>query len=256
MATREPPAKPRTDKAVKPERRKGPTKTTKPLPPARIKGRMALKPDVEDARKRAEEEARKRGSDKGPPDGRDQQPRKPPKSPERYVRLRVRVDDGELSIVDSHVIEGPLAQASTFEGAFAYEVVHGDSLLHAGSLPDLNTVRSFAHPNGTPEQKRHHTYELSTYEFNARLPAAAIKPTTLRKIAVVLHRVKERPHVHAAFGQPLAAPLGVQQAREMREVGRVVGLPASVLSAVSPARAAARSSARTAATRKRGTKKR
>jgi hypothetical protein len=92
-------------------------------------------------------------------------------------------------------------------------------------------VRSFAYPNGTLEQQRHHTYQLSTYEFNARVPADALKRAALPKIAVVLYRVKERPPARAALGQPLAAaPLGVQRAREMREVGRVVGLPASVLS--------------------------
>src|SRR5687768_17907606 len=47
-----------------------------------------------------------------------------------------------------------------------YEVTEGDRLLHAGSIPDLGVVRSFAYADGTLEQQTHHTYELPTYEFN------------------------------------------------------------------------------------------
>jgi hypothetical protein len=188
-----------------------------------MKGRTILKPPVEAAMQVV--------AGNGPPDLGDQQPaRKPAEAPERYVRLRVRVDNGELSIVDSRLVEGPLAQTTTFEGSFAYEVTDGVRLLHAGSIPDLGTIRSFAHPNGTLEQQRHHTYPLSTYEFTARVPANVLRRAALPKIAVVLYRVKEHPPARASLGQPLPAmPLGVQRAREMREVGRVVGLPASVL---------------------------
>jgi len=234
MATRQLPTKPHGNTPIEPARRKGPTKGERAPTPKPIKGRRMLKPPVEAAVKRATAKtaARTGAGDAGPPDFGDQQPaRKRPKVPERYIRLRVRVDDGEFSIVDGHLVEGPLAQTTAFEGGYAYEVTEGDRLLHAGSIPDLGVVRSFAHPNGTLEQQRHHTYHLSTYEFNARVPAHALKRAALPKIAVVLYRVKERPPARAALGQPLAAaPLGVQRAREMREVGRVVGLPASVLS--------------------------
>ena len=165
----------------------------------------------------------------GAPDLPEQQSARRAKTPAGYVRLRVRVEDGELAIVDSHMVEGPLAQTAAFEGGHAYEVTEGDRLLHAGSIPDLGVVRSFAHPTGTLEQQGHHTYERSTYEFNARVPIEALTRAALPKIAVVLYRVKERPPARAALAQPLSAPLDTARAREVREVGRVEGLPASVL---------------------------
>ena len=231
MATK--PTKPHDDTATEPLRRKGPTKGEHAPAPKPIKGQRRLKPPAEAAVKRGKAKiaARRPARGGGPPDFGDQQPPRKREAPERYVRLRVRVDNGEFSIVDGRLIEGPLTQTTAFEGGYAYEVTEGDRLLHAGSIPDLGVMRSFAHPSGTLEQQRHHTYPLSTYEFNARVPADSLERAALRKIAVVLYRVKERPPVRAALGQPLgAAPLGVQRAREMREVGRVVGLPASVLS--------------------------
>jgi len=232
MAMRQLPTKPEGDRAVEPPRRKGPTKGDRAPAVKAGKGAKTKLP-VEVATKRAAADAatRKMAGRGAPPELGDQHPaRRRGKAAERYVRLRVRVDDGDLSIVDSHVVEGPLAQATTFEGGYAYEVTDGDRLLHAGSIPDLGVGRSFAHPNGTLEQRRHHTLTLSTYEFNARVPAEALKRASLPKTAVVLYRVKERPPTRTALARPLsAAPLGEQRAREMREVGRVVGLPPSVL---------------------------
>jgi hypothetical protein len=230
-ARREGPTKPHGDTPFEPTRRKGPTKGEHAPATKRIKSRRMLKAPVEAAVKRPTAKKAATKAD-GPPGLGDQQPaRKRARTPERYVRIRVRVDDGVLSIVASHPVEGPLAQTTTFEGGYAYEVTDGDHLLHAGSIPELGIVRSFAHPSGTLEQQRHHTYQLSTYEFNARVPSEALKRAALSNIAIVLYRVKERPPMRAAFGQPLAAePLGLQRAREIREVGRVVGLPASVLS--------------------------
>lgn len=231
------PTKPHGDAPVEPTRRKGPTKGAHALALKRIKGRRMLKPPVEAAVKRT---TRKKAAIKagGPPGLGDQEPaRKRPKAPEGYVRIRVRVDNGVFSIVDSRPVEGPLAQTTVFEGGYAYEVTDGDRLLHAGSIPDVGIMRSFAHPSGTLEQQRHHTYPLSTYEFNVRVPTDALKRAALSKVSVVLYRVKERPPARAVLRQPFTAePLGLQRAREMREVGRIVGLPASVLSPAAPTR--------------------
>lgn len=149
---------------------------------------------------------------------------------ERYARLRIRVDDGGMTVVDSHVVDGPLVLAASLQGAYAYEVVLDGHLLHAGSVPDLGVMRSFAHPNGTAEQRGHHTYELKSYEFDARVPLAGMTRGLLAKAEVVLYRVKERDHgddhdapLHAA------ATLGAQRERQLREVGRVAGIPAAVL---------------------------
>jgi hypothetical protein len=160
----------------------------------------------------------------------DQQPRRTRRGGggpdrEQYVRLRIRVNDGRLSVVDSHLVDGPLAQATGFAGSNAYEVTLGDRLLHAEALPDLGVQRSFPNPQGPPAERGHYLTERRVYEFTARVPAAELTADTIGEIAVRLHRLKEEAHVDRVGD----TPLGVQFEREMRPVAELVGLPESVL---------------------------
>jgi hypothetical protein len=144
---------------------------------------------------------------------------------EQYIRLRVRVRGDQLSVLDSHLVDGPLGQTAGFSGANAYEVSLGDRLLHAGSLPDLGIQRSFVNPNGPADQRGHHFADRSTYEFMARVPAHEVTPETIDRIAIRLHRVKEE----ARTDRLGAAPLADQFTRQVRPVAELVGLPATVL---------------------------
>jgi hypothetical protein len=144
---------------------------------------------------------------------------------EQYIRLRVRVNDGKLSIIDSHLVDGPLAQAQGFATGNAYEVIIGDRLLHAGALPDLGVQRSFVNPKGPPEQRGHYVTERPTYEFMARVPAHEVSRETIDRITLRLYRVKEE----ARADRLGSAPLIRQFAREVRPVAELVGLPASAL---------------------------
>lgn len=144
---------------------------------------------------------------------------------EEYIRLRIRVHDGNLRVIDSHLVDGPLGQVSGFAGTNAYEVTLGDRLLHAGPLPDLGIQRSFVDPQGSPEQRGHYVTERSVYEFTARVPAADVTRDTIAQITVRLHRVKEE----ARAGVLGEMPLSVQFEREMRPIAELVGLPDSVL---------------------------
>ncbi len=146
---------------------------------------------------------------------------------EQYIRMRVRVRGDQLSIVDSHLVDGPLGQTSGFSGPNAYEVTLGDRLLHAGSLPDLGVQRSFGNPEGPPEQRGHHFTERRTYEFMARVPADEVTPETIGNIALRLHRIKEE----ARSDRPSPEPLAQRFVREVRPVAELVGLPESVLPA-------------------------
>jgi hypothetical protein len=160
----------------------------------------------------------------------DQQPRRPRSrgagSPrEQYIRLRIRVNNGRLSVVDSHLVDGPLGQERGFPGSNAYEVTLGDRLLHAGALPDMGVQRSFPNLDGPPRQHGHYLTERTTYEFTARLPADEVTRETIKEIAVRLHRVKQE----ARTDQLGEAPLALQFARELRPIAELVGLPDSVL---------------------------
>ena len=94
---------------------------------------------------------------------------------EQYIRLRVRVSRDRLTVLDSHLVDGPLSQTQGFATANAYEVSIEDRLLHAGALPDLGMQRSFVNPDGPPEQHGHHFTERPVYEFTARVPAHRIQ---------------------------------------------------------------------------------
>jgi hypothetical protein len=201
---------------------RGPTKTTrKPKPQARGQAKARFQPSrVQRPRK---------GS--GEPDFGDQKPRGARRaagaSPEReqYVRLRIRVNRGRLSVIDSHLVDGPLGQTSAFPGGNAYEVTLGDRLLHAGALPDLGVQRSFSNPRGPAEQRGHYITESRVFEFTARVPAAELTPETIGETAIRLHRVKEETRTDRIGDAPLAE----QFAREMRPVAELIGLPDSVL---------------------------
>jgi hypothetical protein len=144
---------------------------------------------------------------------------------EQYIRLRIRVRADRLTVLDSHLVDGPLSQTQGFATANAYEVTLGDRLLHAGELPDLGQQRSFVNPDGPPEQQGHHFTERPIYEFTARVPAHEVTAETISRIAIRVHRIKEEARATRLGAEPLAT----QFAREVRPVAELVGLPASVL---------------------------
>lgn len=155
-----------------------------------------------------------------------QEPKRAATKPsDKYVRLRVRVDNGQMSVIDSHEVAGPLAEASALTGTHAYEVTLEGERLHAGSLPDLNVVRSFPNPEGPPQERTHHTYELPTYEFNVRVPSEELTSKALPNVEIALYRVKE-PVTQVVPGK---ISLAAAHNQELREVARMKGIPAAVL---------------------------
>jgi hypothetical protein len=200
---------------------RGARKTDNPPAPRPIRGKRIIKRPADAEIGKA---TRSMGGGK-PPILPDQQGPRRRRSTKQYLRLTVRVDDGEMSIIDSHLVDSPLLQSSTFLGSYVYEVTDGSRLIHAGSLPDLGVVRSFAAPGGTGPLLGHHTYDLSTYEFDVRIPTEALTRQALPKLEIAVYRIKDkfRP------GPLLDTPLSIQRERELREVARVVGVPRSFL---------------------------
>jgi hypothetical protein len=96
-------------------------------------------------------------------------------APEGYVRFRMQVDDGRMSILGSHFVDSTSVTSPVLGGNFAYEVSDGEKRLHVGSLPDLGVTRSFANPSGPLELRRHHITPLSRYEFDVRVPVPALR---------------------------------------------------------------------------------
>jgi hypothetical protein len=146
-------------------------------------------------------------------------------APEGYIRFRMQVDDGRMSIIGSHFVKSTLATPPMLGGNFAYEVSDGENRLHVGSLADLGVTRSFANPSGPLELRRHHITPLSRYEFDVRVPAPALRRAALKNIQITLYRVKERAP-NMVLG---AAPLHTQFERELRVVARVQGIATDML---------------------------
>jgi len=146
-------------------------------------------------------------------------------SKEEYIRLRIRVRDSRLKILDSHLVDGPLARPTGFPAGNAYEVTLDDRLLHAEALPDLGVQRSFPNPKGPEEQHGHYITEQRAPEFFVRISANEVSPDTIGKIVVRLYRVKEEVRADRLEDAPLAR----QFERAMRPVAELVGLPDSVL---------------------------
>lgn len=139
-----------------------------------------------------------------------------------YVRLRLRLrpDDGELSVVGAKAVDGPLAPGR-LAGALAYEVTLHGRQLAVGSIPDAGVRRSF--PGRDGERQGHHISDLSSYDVNVRVPKADINQDEMPRLEIAVYRVKEElpeadperlPH------RALADLFG----RQLRQVGRLEGL--------------------------------
>lgn len=157
-----------------------------------------------------------------PPQGElpDQEERKPVANAEGYVRLRLRVEDGELAVVGATAVEGPYIERTKLFGDMAYEVTLGGRRLAAGAVPDVGVMRSFPDPEGTPEQQGHFITEATSYEINVRVPKDEISLAALPAVEIALYRVKE--DVPADRVGP--AVLSEQFDRELREVARIKGI--------------------------------
>jgi hypothetical protein len=151
----------------------------------------------------------------------EQQPRGESGRPgEQYLRLRIQVRGDRLTVIDSHLVDGPLSQPTTFHAPVAYDVTYGDRLLHAAAVPDIGVQRSFP-----TEQRGHHVTPREVSEFSARIPAGEVTRETIAGIRVRLHRVDEP----TAVPRLAATPLATQFAGRMTPTAELVGLPDSAL---------------------------
>jgi hypothetical protein len=142
--------------------------------------------------------------------------------PEGYVRLRLRVTDGELSVVGAKAVEGPLVEPK-LQGALAYEVTVGEKRIAAGGIPDVGERRSFPDPEGKGEMSGHHVEELRTYEVSVRVPKEQVSAAALPRLEIALYKMKEElPETRGDRLPP--GPIGAQFERELREVGRMKGI--------------------------------
>ena len=201
-------------------------------PPRRISGKAALMPEEPTATgrgsKRMEPLPKKRAKKgasarrKGPlPDQLEVKPRRSETADEAgYVRIRVRVENGKLSVQDLRHVEGPLVAHEELHGDLAYEVTIGGKRISSGAIPDVPTLRAFPHPEPAPGQEGHHFALATSFEFVARVPKEVISERTLPRLGIALYRIKEGPVPRTEGPEPL----GERFSKELREVGRIRGI--------------------------------
>jgi hypothetical protein len=201
-------------------------------PPRRISGRVVLMPEEPTATGRGTkrmEPAPKKGATKGAtarrkrslPEQLEQKPsRREAADEQAYVRIRVRVENGELSVQDLRHVEGPLIAHEELHGNLAYEVTIGGKRISSGAIPDVPTMRSFPHPEPAPGQEGHHVTPATSYEFLVRVPKDAISERVLPRLGIAVYRIKEGPVPRTEGPEPL----GERFPKELREVGRVRGI--------------------------------
>ena len=193
--------------------------------PVRISGRMELMPEepkrdegtrnrmsaFRSGRSLAEARIPKRGYS-------EQQPPRPPRRTDRsgggrrmtkegYVRLRVLVQNEELSIVGAKFVAGPLAPVETFHPGLAYEVMLGSRRVAAGLIPDAGVWRSFPDPLARLEMQGHHITHVSSYEIAVRVPAQELSVSALPKARITLYRWRGTGATAAVMGRSLKTQL-------------------------------------------------
>lgn len=148
----------------------------------------------------------------------EQEPPKPPRrakpagrgtkpGKEGYVRLRVLVQDGELTVAGAKFVEGPLAPMETLHPGLAYEVILGARRVAAGGIVDPGQWRSFPDPLGRPGLEGHHITEVASYEIAVRVPAQDLTMAALPKARITLYRWRGTGPAAPVAGRSLKAQL-------------------------------------------------
>jgi hypothetical protein len=148
----------------------------------------------------------------------DQEPPKPPgrartasggsgKAKKGYIRLRVLVEDGILSVAGAKFVEGPLAETNSLHPGLAYEVTLGSRRIASGGVADGGVWRSFPDPLGRPGLQGHHITAVPYYEITVRIPVQKLSISALSKAQITLYRWRGTGPAVAVAGQPLKAQL-------------------------------------------------
>ncbi len=109
---------------------------------------------------------------------------------EGFVRLRLRVEDGEMSIIGAHSVEGPLLQEESVYGEFGFEMRVEDRRLALGSITDAGEIRGFPPPYPTEDMHGHHVNEQPVHEFAVRIPRQHFTDDNFNRMEISVFRVK------------------------------------------------------------------
>jgi len=116
-----------------------------------------------------------------------------------YLRLRLRVVEGEARVRGVMFVEGPLDRPVTISAGLSYEAKVGGRRVAVGDVPDFAERRSFPDPTGRAGMERHHLSEVEAPEFTVRIPADELTEAQLSELSIDLFRWRGRgPGDHIA----------------------------------------------------------
>ena len=153
------------------------------------------------------QERPKAGPRRGDPG--DQQPIEgaPPEEGPGYLRLRLRVVDGEARVRGVKFVEGPLDRPDTISAGLSYEAKVGGRRVAVGDVPDFAERRSFPDPTGRAGMQGHHLSEVEAPEFTVRIPADELTEAQMGELSIDLFRWRGRgPGDHIAITELTKQP--------------------------------------------------
>lgn len=137
-----------------------------------------------------------------------------------YIRLHVRVTNGQLSVIGAQAVAGPLVQNQGLHHDYSYEVTVGANRVAAESFPNPAEWRSYPNPHGGPGQEGHHITHAANYDLTVRIPQQALSLAQLPQMQIALYQVSENAQ-HKPLGTQV---LNAQFSQQVREVARLNGL--------------------------------
>jgi hypothetical protein len=196
------------------------------------RGQMPASPEADTGKRNRMQPMRGKAPERpGQPPARGFRPQEPrrrsrqdAKDGERYLRLRVRVVDGTLSLAGATVVDGPLTPATALHAGLAYEVTLGARRLAAGEVLDAGIWRSFPDPSGRPALSGHHVTILPGYEIPVRIPLSGLSYATLRRVNLTVYRW-HGDAVETEGERSIKRRLG----RRTETIGRLKGIPLQTL---------------------------
>lgn len=114
-------------------------------------------------------------------------PRGPVSEDRGYVRLRMRMEGGELTVRGAKFVEGPLQQDEPVSAGLTYEARIGRRRIAHGDVPSATEWRSHPDPEGRPGMEGHHVTEQDRHDFTVRIPAEEVDTESLPNLRVDLY---------------------------------------------------------------------
>lgn len=136
-----------------------------------------------------------------------------------YVRLKIHMEDGKLSVTDAKEVPGPFVTQTAVNLGYNYEVTTDDKPISLGFLPDVGVRRSFANIDAPGIELREHITILPSFDFFVRVPKNQISEKTLPRMTIAVHEVKQTPDTLLK-----EVPLIKQTGLVSTEIGRMDGI--------------------------------